>query len=89
MFLISVQNLPTSSNTCPNPTSVNGRITTGNLHILPNGTFPTGEADGVACDGGFTMHVDLGPSPFLILISEEHGIWSRPPPECIPNDQGK
>ena len=77
------------SYTCPDPTPVNGTIRHGKDTTLPNGTFPVGQALAISCDEGFTMHVYLENSVVLVLICEEHGIWSQPPPECIPNDEGE
>ena len=84
--MIPVQNPPTGSHTCPDPTPANGTIVTGLQNILPNGTFPVGNAIVIRCDEGFTMNEDLGNFPGLVIICEEQGVWSQPPPECIPNE---
>ena len=88
-FFISVQNLPTGSHRCPDPTPAHGSIVILGT-VRPNtGIFILDDHVAVACDERFVMNVNLGNHRFALLGCEGHGIWSRIPPDCIPNHQGE
>ena len=82
--IISVQNQPTGSETCPDPTPANGSIFFNSEHNTD--TFPERTIVQITCNQGFQK---TGTSLLLPIICEEHGIWSRPPPECIPDNEGE
>ena len=82
--MISDQDQPTGSETCPDQTPANGTITFNSEHDTD--TFPVNTTVHINCSEGFqeTETPSLAP-----IRCEEQGIWSRPPPECIPDNEGK
>ena len=82
--MISVQNQPTGSETYPDPTPGNGTITFNSEH--DTNTFPVNTIVHINCNEGF--HLTGAPS-LVPIRCEGQGVWSRPPPECIPDNEGK
>ena len=82
--LISAQNSPSRSlQACPDPSAGNGSNSFQH-DALDDGTVRIGGHALPRCNGGFSLTGGIFP-----ILCEEHGIWSRPLPQCIPDDEGE